>query len=163
MTVVVDVQYAVAEGEEGGNALPSPQDFAHWAEAALAGRCAAGELTVRVVGLSEGADLNETYRHRKGPTNVLSFPVDDVHETEAPLLGDLVICAPVVQREAKEQHKTPQAHWAHLTVHGALHLLGYDHEDAEEAEIMERLESVIVAGLGYPDPYAEEKMIRAAS
>ena len=163
MTLVVDVQYAVDESEVGDDPLPSPRDFEHWALAALAGRRAQGEMTIRVVGMAEGAALNETYRHRKGPTNVLSFPYEDTTDTALPLLGDLVICAPVVMREAKEQDKPPQAHWAHLTVHGSLHLLGYDHEEAEQAEIMEGLEKDVLAGLGYADPYAEEKEIRAAS
>lgn len=163
MTVVVDVQFALDGAAEAEIASPSPQDFDHWVAAALAGRCAAGELTIRIVGMAEGAALNETYRHRSGPTNVLSFPFENAPEMELPLLGDLVICAPVVMREAQEQHKTPRAHWAHLTVHGTLHLLGYDHQEAKDAEIMERLESAILAGLGYADPYAEEKEIRAAS
>lgn len=163
MTVVVDVQYALDGTAEGKGELPTPRDFERWVAAALAGRCAAGELTVRIVGLDEGTALNETYRQRRGPTNVLSFPFENTPEMELPLLGDLVICAPVVRREAQEQHKTPQAHWAHLTVHGSLHLLGYDHEEAGEAEIMERLESDILAGLGYADPYGDEKKILAAS
>jgi probable rRNA maturation factor len=82
---------------------------------------------------------------------------------ELPLLGDLVMCAPVVMREAQEQHKTLQAHWAHMTVHGSLHLLGYDHEEAAEAEEMEGLETAILNGLGYPDPYKDGETIRAAS
>ena len=163
MTLVVDVQYAVDGTAEAGNGCPSPREFERWAAAALAGRCAAGEMTVRVVGLDEGTALNEAYRHRSGPTNVLSFPCENTPEMEIPLLGDLVICAPVVMREAREQHKTPEAHWAHMTVHGSLHLLGYDHEETKEAEDMERLESAILTGLGYPDPYADEKEIRAAS
>jgi probable rRNA maturation factor len=163
MTLVVDVQYAVDATAEDGNSLPSPQAFERWVAAALAGRCAAGEMTIRVVDLTEGTALNEAYRHRNGPTNVLSFPYENTPEIEIPLLGDLVICAPVVMREAREQHKTPEAHWAHMTVHGSLHLLGYDHEEAREAEDMESLESAILTGLGYPDPYADEKEIRAAS
>ena len=163
MTVVVDVQFAVDDAAGAGESLPTAEDFEHWAAAALEGRCAAGEMTIRVVDMAEGTALNETYRRRSGPTNVLSFPVENAAETEPPLLGDLVICAPVVMREAREQHKTPRAHWAHMTVHGSLHLLGYDHEEAEEAEDMEGLEKTILAGLGYPDPYAEERTIRAVS
>ena len=159
MTLVVDVQYALDEPAEEDGELPTPEDFRRWASAALAGRCPAGEMTVRVVGLTEGTALNQTYRRRGGPTNVLSFPIENPAETDPPLLGDVVICAPVVKREAGEQHKTPLAHWAHMTVHGALHLLGYDHEEAEEAEVMERLERDILAGLGYPDPYAAEKAV----
>lgn len=157
MSLLVDVQYALDDAE-----LPSAEDFQRWASAALAGRCPVGEMTLRVVDLAEGTALNQTYRSRSGPTNVLSFPVENPAETDPPLLGDVVICAPVVKREAGEQHKTPLAHWAHMTVHGALHLLGYDHEEAEDAEVMERLECDILAGLGYPDPYAAEKATRAA-
>jgi probable rRNA maturation factor len=160
MTVVVDVQYAVDDGAAG---LPSPHEFERWAAAALAGRCGGGELTIRVVGAAEGAALNETYRRRRGPTNVLSFPSEHFPEMELPLLGDLVMCAPVVMREAQEQHKILQAHWAHMTVHGSLHLLGYDHEEAAEAEEMEGLETAILNGLGYPDPYKDGETIRAAS
>ena len=162
MTLVVDVQYALDDPAEDDSELPSPEDFQRWASAALAGRCPAGEMTVRVVGMVEGAALNQTYRRRSGPTNVLSFPIENPAETDPPLLGDVVICAPMVRREAEEQYKTTQAHWAHMTVHGALHLLGYDHEETEEAEIMERLERDILAGLGYADPYAAEKAARAA-
>ena len=163
MTVVVDVQYAQEEYPDAEGDTPSPQEFERWVSAALASRREAGEMTIRVVGVSEGAALNETYRHRSGPTNVLSFPIDSSPELDVPLLGDLVICAPLVIREAGEQHKSPVAHWAHLTVHGALHLLGYDHDDPGEAEIMETLESEILADLGYPDPYAAEKQTQAVS
>ena len=163
MTVVVDVQYAQEELPDAEAEVPSPQEFERWVGAALAGRRDAGELTIRVVGVTEGAALNETYRHRSGPTNVLSFPIDDSPELDLPLLGDLVICAPLVVREAHEQHKPAIAHWAHLTVHGALHLLGYDHEEPHEAEIMEGLEAEILAALGYADPYAGEKAVRTAS
>jgi len=163
MTVVVDVQYAQGELPDAEVEVPSPQEFERWVAAALAGRCEAGELTVRVVGVTESTALNETYRHRSGPTNVLSFPIDDSPELDIPLLGDLVICAPLVMREAREQHKPAIAHWAHLTVHGSLHLLGYDHEEPREAEIMEGLEAEILAALGYADPYAGEKEVRTAS
>ena len=164
MTIVVEVQYALqgtvlADDSE----VPAPQEFKHWIVAALSGRRTDGELTLRVVGTDEGASLNETYRHRKGPTNVLAFPVDSAEQLDLPLLGDLIICAPVVLREAREQYKSPIAHWAHLTVHGTLHLLGYDHDDAHQAKIMEGLEADILADMGYPDPYAEEKEARTAS
>ena len=161
MTIVVDVQYAQEELPDAEAEVPSPQEFERWVTAALAGRREAGELSIR--GVTEGAALNETYRHRSGPTNVLSFPVDDSPELDLPLLGDLVICAPLVMREASEQHKPAIAHWAHLTVHGSLHLLGYDHEEPREAEIMEGLEAEILAALGYADPYAGEKQVRTAS
>ena len=105
---------------------------------------------------SEGRALNRHYRGKDYATNVLSFPADLPAGVKMPLLGDLVICAPVVVREAREQRKSPQAHYAHLTVHGVLHLLGWDHDDDKEAEAMEQLEREILAGLGLPDPYAEE-------
>jgi probable rRNA maturation factor len=163
MSIVVDVQYAQEELPDAEAEVPPPQEFERWAAAALAGRREAGELTIRVVGVTEGTALNETYRHRSGPTNVLSFPIDDSPDLDLPLLGDLVICAPLVMREAHEQQKPAMAHWAHLTVHGILHLLGYDHEVPREAEIMEGLEAEILAALGYADPYAGEKEVRTAS
>lgn len=162
MTVVVDVQYAQEEGFDEKAEVPLPSQFERWVGAALAGRRDAGEITVRVVGMTEGATLNQAYRHRPGPTNVLSFPVEVSPPTDVPLLGDVVICAPLVNREAREQHKTPVAHWAHLTVHGTLHLLGYDHQEPVEAERMEGLETEILAGLGYPDPYTTEREARTA-
>ncbi len=98
-------------------------------------------------------NLNGQFRNKPRPTNVLSFPSDIPAELELPLLGDIVICAPVVRSEAAEQDKTLQAHWAHMTVHGSLHLLGYDHIDDDEAELMEALETRVLAGLGLPCPY----------
>jgi len=134
-------------------ALPSDADFERWIGAALAGRRESAELTVRIVDEDEGARLNHRYRHKDYPTNVLSFPAQLPAGVESALLGDLVICAPLVMREAAEQGKPAQAHWAHLTIHGTLHLLGYDHESASQAEEMESLETTLLAGLGYPDPY----------
>ena len=157
MTVIVDVQYAQEELPEGEAEIPPPSEFEKWVAAALSKRRESGELTIRVVGTTEGSALNEAFRHRNGPTNVLAFPMDSSPELELPLLGDLVICAPLVLREACEQHKAPLAHWAHLTVHGTLHLLGYDHDEPGEAQIMEDMEAEILADLGYPDPYAGEK------
>lgn len=134
-------------------ALPSDADFERWIGAALAGRRESAELTVRIVDEDEGARLNHRYRHKDYPTNVLSFPAQLPAGVESALLGDLVICAPLVMREAAEQGKPAQAHWAHLTIHGTLHLLGYDHESASQAEEMESLETALLAALGYPDPY----------
>ena len=159
MTIVVDVQYAL---DDSADFLPKPEQFKLWISTALSGRRKEAELSVRIVGMAEGAMLNETYRQRKGPTNVLAFPVDESKDLELPLLGDLVICAPLVEQEAREQSKSPAAHWAHLTVHGTLHLLGYDHHEAREADVMEGLEAEILAKLGYADPYAEEKETRTA-
>jgi len=136
--------------------LPAESDFRRWAEAALAGAGYSkhAELTLRVVNEAESTALNESYRHKQGPTNVLSFPFEAPPEVESALLGDIVICAPVVLREAVVQGKTPEAHWAHLVAHGVLHLLGYDHDETH-AEAMESLEIRILAGLGYPDPYGD--------
>lgn len=132
-------------------AVPDPHQFHRWATAALQGRHA--ELGIRVVDEDEGRRLNLRYRGRDKPTNVLSFPADLPPGVDLPLLGDLVICAPVVIREAGEQNKDVTAHWAHLTVHGVLHLLGYDHETSVEAGLMEEQERRVLAGLGFSDPY----------
>lgn len=141
--------------------LPSAADFRRWAAAALdgAGFGDACEMSVRIVGIAESAALNAGYRQRSGPTNVLSFPFETPPGVvlDAELLGDLVLCAPLVVREAGEQRKPEAAHWAHLTVHGTLHLLGYDHLDDAEAEAMEALEIRILAALGYPNPYADDE------
>lgn len=157
MNLVVDVQYALDDAPEDDPSIPPPAAFERWAAAALVGERDAAELSLRVVDAAEGAELNQTYRRRPGPTNVLSFPCDSPPGIEPPLLGDVVICASVVAREAREQGKPAAAHWAHMTVHGILHLLGYDHETPAEAEVMERREARILAGLGYADPYAAER------
>ena len=137
--------------------IPAANSFRKWVAAALAGRIREADPAIRIVGAREGRALNRHYRGKDYATNVLSFPAelpDGLPEgVRLPLLGDLVICAPVVAREAKEQRKPVAAHYAHLTVHGALHLLGWDHEDPREAECMEQLEREILAGLGLPDPY----------
>ena len=144
----LSVQYAC--NREG---LPLRADFVRWARAALVG---GGEVTIRLVEADEGQSLNNEYRGKDYATNVLSFP----YETEGvaatpdgPVLGDLAICAPVVAREAVEQGKEPRAHWAHLVIHGILHLRGRDHEVDAEAEAMEAEERAILAKLGFPDPY----------
>lgn len=135
------------------SAAPDAAAFTRWASAALVGRRAAAELSIRIVDAEEGAALNKRYRHRDGPTNVLSFPAELPPGFDSPLIGDLVLCEPVVLREAAEQHKAPEAHWAHLTVHGTLHLLGFDHQTDEEAAEMEGLEITVLAGLGFRNPY----------
>ena len=137
--------------------LPSEAQFRSWCETALRQRTADSELTIRLVDEAEGLELNHTYRQRDYATNVLSFPADVPDGMlDIPLLGDLVICVPVVEREANEQGKTREAHWAHLVIHGCLHLLGYDHIEDAEAEEMEALERQLLAELGHPDPYADE-------
>ena len=137
--------------------IPAAVSFRKWVAAALAGRIREADLAIRIVGTREGRALNRHYRGKDYATNVLSFPAELPEGLPAcvrlPLLGDLVICAPVVAREAREQRKPLAAHYAHLTVHGALHLLGWDHEDPREADCMEQLEREILAGLGLPDPY----------
>ncbi len=140
---------------------PEPSQLQHWCALALRQRTADSELTIRLVDEPEGHELNHRYRHKNYATNVLTFVAelpegpDGQPLLDIPLLGDLVICAPVVMREASEQGKTAQAHWAHLVIHGCLHLLGYDHLEDAEAEEMEDLERQLLAELGHPDPYAE--------
>ena len=127
--------------------IPSAASLRLWALAALKKK---GELTIRVVDETESRALNGRYRHKDKPTNVLSFGYG-----ERGVLGDLVICAPVVAREAREQKKDLRAHWAHMVIHGCLHLLGHDHEKPREAARMEALEQQIMKSLGFPDPYRE--------
>ncbi|UVL66344.1 rRNA maturation RNase YbeY [Pseudomonas sp. B21-031] len=137
---------------------PDDAAFRRWCELALRQRSADSEMTIRLVDEAEGRELNHTYRHKDYATNVLSFPADVPDDLlDIPLLGDLVICVAVVEREAAEQGKTLEAHWAHLVIHGCLHLLGYDHIDDEEAEEMEALERELLAELGHPDPYADDE------
>ncbi|MCM2355292.1 MAG: rRNA maturation RNase YbeY [Arenimonas sp.] len=133
--------------------LPGAASFRKWAAAAAQGRIRRADLAIRLVDAKEGRALNRHYRGKDYATNVLSFPADLPEGVDLPLLGDLVICAPVVAKEAQDQGKPLAAHYAHLTVHGVLHLLGLDHEDEREAEAMEQLEREILAGLGLPDPY----------
>jgi probable rRNA maturation factor len=137
--------------------LPQETDFKRWIEAALQDHKESAEVVVRVVDEQESADLNQTYRGKTGPTNVLSFPFEAPAQIDMDLLGDLVICAPVIEREAVEQHKTLESHWAHMAVHGTLHLLGYDHLTDEQALEMELLETTILTGMGYQAPYGDEK------
>ncbi|AZL72170.1 MULTISPECIES: rRNA maturation RNase YbeY [Pseudomonas] len=139
-------------------ASPDDAAFRRWCELALRQRSADSEMTIRLVDEAEGRELNHTYRHKDYATNVLSFPADVPDDLlDIPLLGDLVICVAVVEREAQEQGKSLEAHWAHLVIHGCLHLLGYDHIDDDEAEEMEALERELLAELGHPDPYADDE------
>lgn len=135
--------------------IPARAAFVKWSLAAIRGEREQAEMVIRLVDEQEGLELNRRYRGKDSPTNVLSFPSNLPATVDADLLGDLVICAPVVLREAGEQGKTPEAHWAHMVVHGVLHLLGYDHQNESEAETMERLEREVMAGLGFRDPYKE--------
>jgi probable rRNA maturation factor len=147
----VHVSYALPR-----KGLPAAASVRRWVEAALAGQRRAIELAVRYVDSEEGRALNRDYRGKDYATNVLSFPVELPPGVRSPLLGDLVICAPVVAREALGQDKPLAHHHAHLVVHGVLHLLGMDHEHSEaDAEAMEARERTILGRLGIPDPYAE--------
>ena len=157
MMLLLDTQ--IADELEGfSDFLPSEEQLQRWASAALDGRTEfqQPELTIRLVAEAESQALNSEYRGKDYPTNVLSFPFEVPPEVPLELLGDLIICAQVVQREAVEQGKTAEAHWAHMVVHGCLHLLGYDHIKDDEADIMENLERRIMATLGFSDPYPDE-------
>ncbi len=152
----LDVAVGYATPRAGVPAAPS---FRRWVAAALQGRIREADVAIRIVGEEEGRALNRHYRGKDYATNVLSFPGElppDVKLPKGvtmPLMGDIVLCAPVVSREAQEQAKALNAHYAHLTVHGVLHLLGMDHDDEREAECMEQLEREILAELGIEDPY----------
>jgi len=150
--ISLDVAVGYATSRKG---VPASGSFRRWVDAAVKGarRRKGTELAIRIVDADEGQSLNLQYRGKDYATNVLSFPADLPPGLNLPLIGDLVICAPVVAREAAEQGKKPADHWAHLTIHGTLHLLGYDHEEDGEAEAMEALETRILADLGIKDPY----------
>ena len=170
MKLAVTVQMASSR-----RGVPHARSLNRWAQAACVKQLPRGDqelaLTIRVVGAAESRRLNRTWRNKDKPTNVLSFPADPhprgratspkgrgeesgQGEAAALELGDLAICAPVVAREAREQGKPVQAHWAHMVVHGVLHLLGYDHENDRDAHLMEAREVKILAQFGYSDPYA---------
>jgi len=149
--VAVTVQNAAR-----GAGYPAAAELKRWALRALAPNVR-GELTIRIVGEHESAEINARYRGKAGPTNVLSFAAEAVAAASGEELlpyGDVVICAAVVEREAREQGKPLAAHWAHMVVHGALHLQGYDHENSRDAGIMEARERALLAELGFPDPYS---------
>jgi probable rRNA maturation factor len=147
MNLDLDIQNACS------HAIPDDADFMRWIIAALDGERDVAEVSLRIVDTDEIIALNRQYRGKDYATNVLSFPADLPPELELPLLGDIVICAEVVEREASEQHKTVAAHWAHMVVHGTLHLLGYDHIDDDEADVMENREIDILHALNFSDPY----------
>lgn len=151
--VILDLQIA----SECADDLPTAADFQRWLDAVILKFQPESEVTVRIVDADESRTLNSTYRGKDKPTNVLSFPFEVPEGIELPLLGDLVICRQVVEQEAQQQNKILTAHWAHMVVHGSLHLLGYDHLSDSEAEEMESLETEIMLELGFPDPYISEK------
>ena len=147
MTLSVEVQRTVRKW------APTRSDIATWAGTALGRKAAGRELCVRVVGPAESRRLNARYRGKDKPTNVLSFPAVELPAGPERPLGDLVICPDVLRVEAREQRKSLRAHWAHLVVHGTLHLVGYDHEDCADADRMERREIAVLRRLGFPNPY----------
>ena len=150
---LVDLQIACHTQDN----LPSQENFQQWVTAALTPFMPQAELTIRLVDKEESQQLNHVYRQKDKPTNVLSFPFETPVTLDIPLLGDLVICKDVVEQEAQQQNKTLAAHWAHMVVHGCLHLLGYDHLADDEAQEMETLETDIMHSLGFNDPYQSEK------
>jgi probable rRNA maturation factor len=145
-----------------GAGVPESELFQRWVAAAIGDRLEQAEVAIRVVDAEESKSLNLRYRQRDSATNVLAFPVDVPEYVDQTTLGDLVICRPVVEHEARDQGKQLEAHWAHMVVHGTLHLLGHDHQDAEQAREMETLEVQILGSLGYPDPYWTEGAVAPA-
>ncbi|MBI3562742.1 MAG: rRNA maturation RNase YbeY [Gammaproteobacteria bacterium] len=150
MSLRVTVQRAM---DTTAHEVPTNQQLRRWAQLALHDRYKQAALTIRIVESEESAQLNQTYRHKSGPTNVLSFPCDAAVPLRVPLLGDVVICAEIVAREALAQHKTLESHWAHMVIHGSLHLQGYDHITPAEADTMEGLEIHLLEQLGFGNPY----------
>lgn len=134
---------------------PAKKQFQQWVQAALVAGPLSTEVTIRIVNKRESAALNKKFRQKTGPTNVLSFAYSPIPGESAASLGDLVICAELVMEEAQAENKTPVAHWAHLTIHGLLHLQGYDHTESQAAQEMERLETHILRELGFTDPYQD--------
>ncbi len=153
MPIQLDLQIACASKE----ALPSFEQLSHWLNQTTLSLKEELEITIRIVDSDESHQLNHQYRGKDKPTNVLSFPFESPPEVELPLLGDLIICKQVVEQEACLQNKTLLAHWAHMVVHGTLHLLGYDHIEDEDAIEMESLETKIMQEMGFDDPYISEK------
>jgi probable rRNA maturation factor len=141
----LSVQYAAHV-----SSIPSRSEFRKWVKAALKQDA---EIVLRIVEEAEGRNLNRDFRNRDYATNVLTFSYENVKHDSNPLVGDIVLCASVIEREVSQQHKVLAAHYAHLTVHGVLHLQGYDHETEADAAVMEQLETQIVEKLGYRDPY----------
>ena len=150
MTLDLDIQRMISDPE-----LPSDEQFETWVDLALkeGGRENNSQLAIRIVDEDEGKKLNEQWRHKEGPTNVLSFSMSGLDLIAPEILGDIVICAPVVAKEAEEQSKALLLHWAHMVIHGVLHLIGYDHNTETDAKKMESLEVKIMKQLGFPDPY----------
>lgn len=157
MTNTPDIEVQVASGFDP---LPSEAQLISWAQPTLKGLQDHTELTIRVVDIPEIQLLNKNYRQKDKPTNVLAFPVEMPEDLHVNLLGDVVICAPVVQEEAKAQNKQYEAHFAHMVVHGCLHLLGYDHTTPVDADKMEALETEILTSLNFPNPYEADNVAK---
>lgn len=136
-------------------ALPDEKDFQNWVDTVLSTPDKPHEIVIRIVDEEESAALNQQYRHKSGATNVLSFPFEAPEPITSPLLGDLVICAPIIEHQAQEQQKKLKHHWAHIVIHGILHLCGYDHIDDDEAEEMETKEIALLKKLNINNPYHE--------
>ena len=149
----------IIQHEADKKLTPSRLLLREWAIKTLSTQLPSAQVTLRLVKRDEMAELNEAYRRKSGPTNVLSFPFSLPREiqTELPMLGDIVICPEVVNEEALQQNKSLKAHFAHMVVHGIFHLLGYDHETDREATIMETLEKKVMHSLGFPNPYLQSK------
>lgn len=160
MPVLLDIQLV---SEQAG--IPGREAMQQWLDAALQDSYPDAEVVVRIVDEQESHDLNLQYRDQDKPTNVLSFPFETpavaLPDMESELLGDLVVCAPVVASEAIQQGKSLEAHWAHMLVHGALHLSGYDHQNDVQAKEMETLETDIIVGLGFAPPYESDSLASA--
>ncbi|QUM77993.1 rRNA maturation RNase YbeY [Moritella sp. 24] len=153
MNTTLDLQIATEDESQ----LPTEAQLTTWLDAAVKLFQESAEVTIRIVDNEESQQLNSDYRGKDKPTNVLSFPFEVPEGIELNLLGDLIICKQVVEREAQEQQKPLTAHWAHMVIHGTLHLLGYDHIIDEEADEMEALETEIMLKLDFEDPYITEK------
>ncbi len=154
MTAIIDYQNAYEGASAIADAIPTQTELTKWANAVLESEALQEyEITIRFTDEEESQHLNNEYRGKNKPTNVLSFPFEAPPGMQLNLLGDLVICAPVISKEAKEQNKPVDHHYAHMTVHGILHLLGYDHIEDDDANIMEAKEIAILSSLGIDDPY----------
>ncbi|MDB6095821.1 MAG: ybeY [Francisellaceae bacterium] len=154
MNIDLDLQVATSV-----KTLPHPSQIREWVSHTLQDRVNSAEITIRMVDFEESAQLNERYRKKKGATNVLSFPYHVMPNMDVELVGDIIICAPIVEAEAEEQNKAILAHWAHMVIHGLLHLLGFDHHNDETANEMESLETEILVHLGFPPPYGDTFLV----
>ena len=153
MSITVDI-----DNVSTSKNVPSHTNITHWVNHVLSHEAKTdAELSIRIVDKDEIQQLSASYRNKDKPTNVLSFPAELPEAVQIPLLGDIIICAPIVEKEAREQQKSTDSHWAHMLIHGTLHLLGYDHIDDTEADIMEGVEIQIMQNLGFDSPYQDDK------